>query len=90
MAQEWPAYSIIIGEPGYKSPGRWVGRAQAPQKCSGCPWWEWERSCARGNPAQAVKDWLLAEGLGGQPGLHLNLHPTQHSLPLFLSASDLV
>ncbi|XDC64084.1 hypothetical protein R6Z07M_015266 [Ovis aries] len=28
------------------------------------------------NPAQAVvKDWLLAEGLGGQPGLHLELAP---------------
>ena len=28
------------------------------------------------NPAQAVvKDWLLAEGLGGQPSLHLELAP---------------
>lgn len=66
----------VIGELGHEEPEMGGQPRHPPGAVLWLPRWGGERSGARGKPSPScVKDWLLAEGLGGQPGLHLELAP---------------
>lgn len=74
---EWPAYSTSSESSAMTSPEMGGRPRHPPGAVLWLPMVGSGNAAAPGeNPAQAVvKDWLLAEGLGGQPGLHLELAP---------------